>query len=112
MSAGVAFYISAHLPISSLVFKEIVPRYLAVIDFRYNHQWILIVNAYAPSDSTVRTAFFTDSFTFLNHLTPDTLLCLGGDFNCTLDPVRDRNSPEPHPASAGPLSTFFLSPAF
>ena len=108
VSAGIAFYISARLPISSLVFKEIVPGYLAVIDFIYNHHRILIVNGYAPSDSTVRTAFFTDSFTFLNHLTPDTLLCLGGDFNCTLDPVRDRNSTEPHPASARPLSTLLL----
>ena len=108
VSAGVAFYISARLPISSLVFKEIVPGYLAVIDFMYNRQRILIVNVYAPSDSTVRTAFFTESFTFLNHLTPDSRLCLGDYFICTLDPVRDRNSPEPHPARARPLSTLLL----
>ena len=35
VSAGVAFYISPRLSISSLVFKEIVLVYLAVIDYIY-----------------------------------------------------------------------------
>uniref|UniRef100_A0A8C4Q2U7 Endonuclease/exonuclease/phosphatase domain-containing protein n=1 Tax=Eptatretus burgeri TaxID=7764 RepID=A0A8C4Q2U7_EPTBU len=94
LSAGIAFYVSPHVPISSLVFKEIVPGYLAVIDFIYNCQRILIVNVYA---------FFTDSFTFLKSSHPNTLLCLGDDFNCTLDPVRDRNI-----HSTEPLSTHLL----
>lgn len=33
----------------------------------------------------------------------DTIIVLGGDFNCTLDQAVDRNHEEPHPSSAEAL---------
>ena len=36
---------------------------------------------------------------------PLRLVCLGNEFNCTLDSTIDQNSVEPHPDSARPLST-------
>ena len=40
---------------------------------------------------------------YLASVPPDHFLCLGGDFNCTLNPSLDRNRAEPHVASTRSL---------
>ncbi|KAF7665108.1 hypothetical protein LDENG_00155070, partial [Lucifuga dentata] len=49
-----------------------------------------------------RVALFSQISIELDSANSDTILVLGGDWNCTIDPSRDR-SMEPHPVSAGVL---------
>jgi len=101
--AGVAVYIQPSFCSPSVVFNEIIKGYLISLTFTHNGFKHTVLNVYAPSDSTERLAFYTHLETSLVHIDFVGLVCLGGDFNCTMDPAIDRNGEEPHPASAAPL---------
>ena len=97
--AGVAVYIQPSFCSPSVVFNEIIKGYLISLTFTHNGFKHTVLNVYAPSDSTERLAFYTHLETSLVHIDFDGLVCLGGDFNCTMDSAIDRNGEEPHPAS-------------
>ncbi len=85
-------------------FNEIINGYLISLTFTLNVFKHTILNVYSPSDSTDRTCFFTQLETSLTHLDFNGFVCLGGDFNCTMDSSIDRNGKEPHPVSIMPLA--------
>ena len=102
--AGIAIYFQQTLPLTLVSFKEIVKGYLASLTFSIHQQLFTIVNLYAPSTNPERSSFFDCLKSFLANIPPDHFLCLGGDFNCTLNPPLDRNGAEPHAASTRALA--------
>jgi len=102
-SAGVAIYLNPSFCPENVTFKEIIKGHLVSVNFLYNGYKHTLINVYSPSTSTERLAFFTQLEMFLTHLDFDGLVCLCGDFNCTLYPTLDRNGEEPHPPSTAPL---------
>ncbi|KAI8521374.1 hypothetical protein Bbelb_011280 [Branchiostoma belcheri] len=57
-----------------------------------------IVNVYAPCSAGERQAFFA---TIHQYMFPNATLVLAGDFNCVLDPARDRSSASATTAGSG-----------
>ncbi len=60
----------------------------------------VFVNIYAPNVGKDRIRLFEMLNNTLGSLSQEDFLIVGGDFNCTLDFVIDRNGEEPHPSSA------------
>ncbi len=101
--AGVAVYLHHSFCAQGVAFKEIIKGHLVLVNFFFNGYKHTILNVYSPSNSTERFNFFTQLDFTLTHLDFDGIVCLIGDFNCTMDPTLDRNGAEPHPASLVPL---------
>ena len=88
---GIAIFFSAN---SS--FKDIAKGYLASQTFSISKHPFTIVNVYAPNTNAERSSLFGRLDSYRAGVPPDHFLCLGGDFNCTLNPSLDRNGAEPH----------------
>ena len=99
-TAGVAFLLSPHFCPLQLSFQEIIPGYLASLDFVDNNIELTLINVYAPSKGTDRRSVFKRLRLYMRQLDLQKCIVMGGDFNCTLQPARDQNGAEPYPGSA------------
>ncbi|KAJ0412322.1 hypothetical protein ATCC90586_009512 [Pythium insidiosum] len=63
---------------------------LIAVEGTFDMEPIFIVNVYAPNDYAAREGFFRSLAAVPK---PRGLICLGGDFNCVLDPDLDRTKP-------------------
>ncbi len=106
-SAGVGFFLKPGLAFESCSFQEVIKGRLISLQLVHQNFRCTIFNVYAPSESRDRKAFFTSMINHLKSVDLDQCVCIGGDFNCTFDPSKDRNSAEPHPESHADLSRFF-----
>ena len=102
--AGVAIVLHPRLQPSEITCKEICKGYLLSVQFVSSNLKICMTNVYCPSANSERGAFLYKLAEFVSTIDLTMLLCLGGDYNCTLNPQLDRNTCEPHPPSARPLA--------
>lgn len=100
LSAGVAILFSADLNVRILSINELENGRLLLIKAKIKERSFVFVNIYAPNIGKDRIKLFEMLKNTLVSLSQEDFLIIGGDFNCTLDFVIDRNGEEPHPASA------------
>lgn len=100
LSAGVAILFSADLNVRILSINELENGRLLLIKAKIKERSFVFVNIYAPNIGKDRIKLFEMLKNTLVTLSQEDFLIIGGDFNCTLDFVIDRNGEEPHPASA------------
>lgn len=100
LSAGVAILFSADLNVRILSINELENGRLLLIKAKIKERSFVFVNIYAPNIGKDRIKLFETLKNTLVSLSQEDFLIIGGDFNCTLDFVIDRNGEEPHPASA------------
>lgn len=101
-SGGVGIFFSADFLPSSFSVEEVVPGRQLKLTAEFEK--IVFINVYAPSLSSERILFLDVLKDVLSNCSSEEYLFLGGDYNCTEDPVLDRNHPEPHAASRSCLS--------
>ena len=105
LSAGVGVLFSRHLHPTDVAASEPEPGRVQVVRATIRGSPFIFINVYAPTSGTERVAMFSRLSTLLRQLHGSgAVLVLGGDWNCTGDASRDRNSEEPHPSSASLLS--------
>lgn len=116
VSAGVAILFSYSSAVSVLSFNEVVAGRLLVVRAKFHDHVFNFINVYAPNKGSERSELFTELGELLQSLSSEDTVILGGDWNCTLDFVKDRNGAEPHLQSALSLasivSTFDLVDAW
>jgi len=103
--AGVAFWFRSSFSSDQIVFHEFMQGHLAFVVFSYGGYKITLLNAYVPSNPAKRNEYFSILDDCLSQIDFSGLVCLAGDFNCTLEPALDRNGSEPHPESAKGFAT-------
>lgn len=104
--AGVAILFRQGFAPEEIVYKEILKAHLISVDFAYSGTKYRCINIYAPSKSKEREVFFANTLhRTLEECKEDEVIAVVGDWNCTLDPALDRNSPEPHPESTRSLAS-------
>jgi len=106
-SAGVAFLFRPGLVPESCHFQEVIKGRFISLELVINNFHFTLFNVYAPSESVERRAFFLSLIRHFRSIDLNDCICMGGDFNCTLEPLLDRNTAEPHPESYADLSNFF-----
>jgi len=108
VSAGVAILFSTHLNVSILSEIEI-ERGLILMVNKVENQIFVFINIYAPNKGSERIIMFRKLGEILNNYTVDGMLIIGGDWNCSLNFLLDRNIDEPHPVSADVLKKYYSS---
>lgn len=85
---GIAILIHKLIPFQSIkVIKDPYGRYI-IVQGNILSQKINLINIYGPNDDS--PSFFENLFLTISAL--EGLYIIGGDFNCTLDPVLDRST--------------------
>ena len=82
--AGVAVVLHPRLQPLEIVYREVCKGFLISVDFISSNQNISIINVYCPSDCSERTSFLYKLSDFLSSIDFTSLVCMGGDYNCTL----------------------------
>lgn len=100
LSAGVAIVFSKKLNVNILLVNELERGRLLLVKAKIKDMCFVFVNIYAPNVGRDRIKLFEKLNDTLCSLSRDVFLIVGGDFNCTLDFVIDRNGEEPHLSSA------------
>lgn len=108
ISAGVAILFSKYLNINIISEVEIEKGRIMLVKAKVNNQLFEFINIYAPNKCSEKFAVFKKLKDFLNNYTLEGFLIVGGDWNCTLNFLLDRNNQEPHPASASFLKSFII----
>lgn len=109
ISAGVAILFSKYLNINIISEVEIEKGRIMLVKAKVNNQLFEFINIYAPNKCSEKLAVFKKLKDFLNSYTLEGFLIVGGDWNCTLNFLLDRNNQEPHPASASFFKKFHNS---
>ncbi|KAJ4947763.1 hypothetical protein JOQ06_009796 [Pogonophryne albipinna] len=102
-SGGVAILFARGFTPFSCTVDEVIPGHLLKINAEFEKVKICFINIYAPSVGAERLLFFEKLKHTLSTCDNGEYLFLGGDFNCTENPVLDRNHQEPHAASKSAL---------
>lgn len=101
-SAGVAVLFSKNcLPITYEV-TEVMKGRIIKIKAKFERVTMEIINVYAPVKAVERMLFLGILCETIKQCQTESILILGGDFNCTSDDL-DRNHPEPHKPSRSKL---------
>uniref|UniRef100_A0A674NVB8 exodeoxyribonuclease III n=1 Tax=Takifugu rubripes TaxID=31033 RepID=A0A674NVB8_TAKRU len=103
-SGGVGILFSRDfVPLSSAV-EEPVPGRLLKITTVFENVKLVFVNVYAPTAALDRLLLLNEIEKVVAGCNNNEFLFLGGDFNCTENPLLDRNHPEPHLPSKSTLT--------
>ncbi|KAI4886392.1 hypothetical protein NFI96_001747 [Prochilodus magdalenae] len=105
LSLGVAVLLAPSLKAAILSKSEVVPGRLLVVRASVFEHTFTFINVYAPNRGPDRVDFFSKLDQILQSVSSGDTVVMGGDWNCTLDFVHDRNGEEPHPQSAAALSS-------
>ncbi len=100
LSAGVAILFSKELNANILSINELEKGRLLLIKAKIKDVVFVFININAPNVGRDRIRLFEVLKNTLGSLSQEDFVIVGGDFNCTLDFVVDRNGEEPHPLSA------------
>lgn len=112
LSAGVAVLFSPTLKVKVLSKKEEIPGRLLVIRAEIMGFFFFFVNVYAPNGGADRIQFFTKLEHIFKQQHEGDIAILGGDWNCTLNFIQDRNGEEPHLQSAAFLENIIKNFCF
>ncbi len=108
VSAGVAILFSTHLNVNILSEMEIEKGRILMVKVKIDNQLFVFINIYTPNKGSDRILMFRKLGEFLKSHTLDGVLIVGGDWNCTLNFLLDRNNEEPHPPSASFLKSIII----
>lgn len=104
LSAGVAVLFSPTLNVKILSKQEVVPGRFLIVKAEISNLNFLFVNIYASNVGAERKLFFAKLESIIKEESDDFFIVVGGDWNCTIDFVLDRNGEEPHAQSASCLA--------
>ena len=102
LSGGVAILFAPGLDVSILSSKELVGGRALMVKAQIEGFELAFINVYAPNQGANRLAFFRLLKDEVVKLNLD-LICMGGDWNCTLQFTKDRMNEEPHLQSSSAL---------
>ncbi|KAI4877207.1 hypothetical protein NFI96_007832 [Prochilodus magdalenae] len=105
LSLGVAVLLAPSLKAAILSKSEVVPGCLLMVRASVFEHTFTFINVYAPNRGPDRVDFFSRLDQILQSVSSGETVVMGGDWNCTLDFVHDRNGEEPHPQSAAALGS-------
>lgn len=88
--AGVFTAFSKNFP-SKVIHHIVYVGYVSVFTYTLEHKKYCIVNAYIPNNQDLAKDVIETTQTFLSNFSNE-IIVVGGDFNCTLQPVLDRTS--------------------
>lgn len=108
VSAGVAILFATHLNVNILSETEIERGRILMVKAKVENQIFVFINIYAPNKGADKIIMFRKLGEFLKSYTLDGMLIIGGDWNCSLNFLVDRNNEEPHPVSAAVLKSFIV----
>lgn len=114
--AGVLTICSNFFP-STFIQIIISPGYISALTFKVENKAYVIVNAYIPNEQNLAKDKIRELNTYLTSIPKETIIILGGDFNCTLQPWLDRSTGVEHhfPAASkleNLIRTFDLKDAY
>ncbi|MGH0177545.1 UNVERIFIED_CONTAM: hypothetical protein FKN15_075286, partial [Acipenser sinensis] len=102
-SCGVATLFSGSFLPTVLDVVDVEPGRLLHHRIRDGDRIVHLVNVYAPSTGPARVQFFRRMSTYMNNISADECVVLGGDFNCTLEAADRVGGQEHYPLSSAAL---------
>ncbi len=102
-SAGVAILFKKGLSVNILYTEEIVKGRVLLLKIEYGEHVFVLMNVYAPNNGLERIRVFDQLHKALQKFDDNIWLVLGGDWNCTINFLIDRNGEEPHSRSSESL---------
>lgn len=109
ISAGVAILFSANLDVNILSKIELEKGRLLIVKAEIHNHVFVFINICA---GTERTLLFRKLGDILKSFTLDEFIDVGGDWNCTLNFLLDRNNEEPDSVSASFLKSIIVQHDF
>lgn len=103
-----AILFSAHLDVNILSQIETEKGRIMMVKAEVKNQLFVFINIYAPNKGSDRSDMLRKLEEFLKSNVLDGVLIIGGDWNCTLNFLLDRNNEEPHPVSASLLKSITI----
>ena len=98
-SGGVGVLFSRDFNPVSVDVEDIMAGHILKINAEFERVKMVFVCVYAPSAGTERLIFLNILDGVIQRCSREEFLVIGGDFNCTVNPILDRNHSEPHAAS-------------
>lgn len=103
-SAGIAILFSKEMNVNILVVEEIVKGRILLLKMEYEGSVFVLINVYAPNNGPERVRCFLKLRSAFQKIDDNVCTIIGGDWNCTIDFIIDRNGEEPHHESSVVLS--------
>lgn len=103
-SAGIAILFSKEMNVNILVVEEIVKGRILLVKMEYEGSVFILINVYAPNNGPERVKYFLKLRNAIQKIDDNVCTIIGGDWNCTIDFIVDRNGEEPHHESSVVLS--------
>lgn len=106
-SAGIAILFSKEINVNILVVEEIVKGRILLLMMEYEGSMFVLINVYAPINGPERVRYFVKLRNDIHKSDANVGTFSGGDWNCTVDFIIDRDGEEPHHESSAVLSKNF-----
>lgn len=104
-SAGVAILFSQHLHLTNVSVCEVEEGRFQIVQATIKGIAFVFINIYAYNTGAARIELFHKLNDKLKQFNSNSVIVLGGDWNCTTHHSVDRNAEEPHPPSASLLNS-------
>ena len=105
LSAGVAILFAPRLSMTDVSFSQVERGRVIIVQATIKNMPFTFINVYAYSSGTKRVTLFNALRSILEQYVNNSMVVIGGDWNCT-DPLKgDRIGEEPHPQSASVLTS-------
>ncbi len=104
ISAGIAILFSKEINVNILAVEEIVKGRILLLKMEYEGSVFVLINVYAPNNGPERLRYFLKLRNAIQKIDDNVVTIIGGDWNCTVDFITDRNGEEPHHGSSFVLS--------
>lgn len=100
LSSGVAILFSKNINVNILVVEEVVKGRVLLVHIEYKGTVFVLINVYAPNIGLERLEVFMKLKNAIQKIGDQVCVIIGGDWNCTVDFIIDRNGEEPHNESS------------
>ena len=105
LSAGVAILFSPRLIMTDVSFSQVEQGRVIIVQATIRNTPFTFINVYAYCSGTERVRLFNSLNNIIGQYASNSMVVLGGDWNCTCFFKEDRTGKEPHPQSASVLSS-------
>lgn len=100
ISAGIAILFAKGMNVNILAVEEIVKGRILLLKIKYEGSVFVLINVYASNNGPERVRSFLQLRSAIQKIDDDVCTIIGGDWNCTIDFILDRNGEEPHHESS------------
>lgn len=90
-SAGIAILFSKEMNVNILAIEEIVKGRILMLNIEYEGSVFVLINVYAPNNGYERVSNFFKLRSAIQKIDDNVCTIIGGDWNCTIDFIIDRN---------------------